>query len=151
LFRSAKLALVAIAPNLLGAAMVLGGMGIAGIPLDMMTITIASIVVGIGVDDTIHYVHRFGAEFKRDHNYLAAMHRCHNSIGKAMYYTSVIVVLGFAILVLSNFRPSIYFGLLTGAAMLAMLLGALLVLPRLIMLVKPYGPEQLEAVTCSAV
>jgi predicted RND superfamily exporter protein len=141
LFRSFTLALIALLPNLLGAGMVLGIMGIGGIPLDMMTITIASICVGIGVDDAIHYVYRFGKEFELDRNYLAAMHRSHRSIGKAMYYTSLIVVLGFAILVFSNFRPSIYFGLLTGTAMLAMLLGDLLLLPKLILSFKPYGPE----------
>ncbi len=141
LFRSLSLALLALLPNVLGAAMVLGIMGIIGIPLDMMTITIASICVGIGVDDAIHYVYRFGKEFELDRNYLAAMHRSHRSIGKAMYYTSLIVVLGFAILVLSNFRPSIYFGLLTGTAMIAMLLGDLLLLPKLIFVFKPYGPE----------
>ncbi len=141
LFRSLSLAFLALLPNVLGAAMVLGIMGIFGIPLDMMTITIASICVGIGVDDAIHYVYRFGKEFELDRNYLAAMHRSHRSIGKAMYYTSLIVVLGFAILVFSNFRPSIYFGLLTGTAMIAMLLGDLLLLPKLMLVVKPYGPE----------
>jgi hypothetical protein len=142
LFRSLGLALVALVPNMLGAALVLGAMGLVGIPLDMMTITIASICIGIGVDDAIHYVHRYGVEFARDGNYLAAMHRSHNSIGKAMYYTSLIIVLGFAILVFSNFTPSIYFGLLTGAAMIAMLLGNLLLLPKLILVFKPYGPER---------
>lgn len=150
LFRSLKLAAVAIVPNILGAGLVLGGMGLMGIPLDMMTITIAAICIGIGVDDTIHYVHRFGVEFQKDRDYLATMHRCHGSIGKAMYYTSVIIVLGFAILVLSNFRPSIYFGLLTGAAMLATLLGNLLLLPKLILLFRPFGVAAEEEAVCSA-
>ncbi len=150
LFRSLKLAAVAMVPNLLGAGLVLGGMGIVGIPLDMMTITIAAICIGIGVDDTIHYVHRFGVEFRRDGDYLATMHRCHGSIGKAMYYTSVIVVLGFAILVLSNFRPSIYFGMLTGVAMVATLLGNLLLLPKLILVFKPFAAGQQEGDLCSA-
>lgn len=142
LFRSLGLALIAVTPNILAALTVLGGMGLAGIPLDMMTITIAAITIGIGVDDTIHYVHRFKREFAKDGIYLATMYRCHDSIGKAMYYTSVIVVFGFGILTLSNFRPSIFFGLLTGVAMLAALLGALLLLPRLILLFKPLGPER---------
>jgi uncharacterized protein len=141
LFRSLSLALIALTPNLLAAGAVLGGMGLAGIPLDMMTITIAAITVGIGVDDTIHYVHRFKEEFAHDRNYLAAMYRSHASIGKAMYYTSVIIVFGFSILALSNFTPSIYFGLLTGLAMVAALLGAMLLLPKLILLIKPLGPE----------
>ncbi len=141
LFRSFSLAMIALTPNLLAAGAVLGGMGLVGIPLDMMTITIAAITVGIGVDDTIHYVHRFRDEFPRDRNYLQTMYRCHGSIGKAMYYTSVIIVFGFSILALSNFTPSIYFGLLTGLAMVAALLGAMLLLPKLILLIKPLGPE----------
>jgi predicted RND superfamily exporter protein len=141
LFRSFSLALIAVAPNMLAAATVLGGMGLTGIPLDMMTITIAAIVVGIGVDDTIHYVHRFMAEFPKDRNYLATMYRCHESIGRAMFYTSVTIIMGFSILTLSNFNPSIHFGLLTGLAMLVAVLGALILLPQLIMTFKPLGPE----------
>ncbi len=141
LFRSLSLALIAIAPNLMAAGMVLGGMGLAGIPLDIMTVTIAAITVGIAVDDTIHYVHRFRTEFAKDHNYLATMYRCHGSIGKAMFYTSIIICIGFSILALSNFKPSIYFGLLTGLAMFAALLGALLLLPQLLITFKPLGPD----------
>jgi uncharacterized protein len=141
LFRSLSLALITLAPNLLAAGLVLGAMGLVGIPLDIMTITIAAIVVGIGVDDCIHYVHRYIHEFSIDRNYLAAMYRCHNSIGRAMYYTTVTVVVGFAMLTLSNFTPSIYFGLLTVLAMVAAVLGALLLLPLLIVLFKPLGPE----------
>lgn len=139
LFRSLKIAAIAITPNLLAAALVLGGMGIAGIPLDMMTITIAAITVGIGVDDTIHYVHRFKREFVQDRDYVASMHRAHGSIGRAMYYTSVAVVVGFSILTLSEFIPSVYFGLLTGAAMMAALLSVLLLLPKLLLVFKPLG------------
>jgi predicted RND superfamily exporter protein len=141
LFRSLSLSLIALAPNLLAAGMVLGIMGLLGIPLDIMTITIAAIVVGIGVDDCIHYVHRFMLEFGIDRNYRAAMYRCHNSIGRAMYYTTVTVVVGFSMLTLSSFTPSIYFGLLTVMAMVAAVLGALLLLPLLIVLVKPLGAE----------
>ena len=141
LFRSLSLALIALAPNLLAAGMVLGIMGLAGIPLDIMTITIAAIVVGIGVDDCIHYVHRYMLEFSIDRNYRAAMYRCHNSIGRAMYYTTLTVVIGFSTLTLSNFTPSIYFGILTVLAMVVAVLGALLLLPRLIIQFKPLGPE----------
>lgn len=141
LFRSLSLALIALAPNMLAAGLVLGVMGIIGIPLDIMTITIAAIVVGIGVDDCIHYVHRYLKEFPHDRDYHAAMYRCHNSIGRAMYYTTLTVVIGFSTLTLSNFNPSIYFGLLTVLAMVAAVLGALLLLPRLIILFKPLGPE----------
>jgi predicted RND superfamily exporter protein len=139
LFRSLKLALLAMVPNVLGAAAILGIMGITGIPLDMMTITVAAICIGIGVDDTIHYLHRYGGEFGKDRDYIATMYRCHSSIGRAMYYTSVIIIFGFAILMLSNFRPSIYFGILTGGAMVAALLGNLLLLPALLLAFKPYG------------
>jgi len=141
LFRSVSLSLIALAPNVLAAGMVLGIMGLLGIPLDIMTITIAAIVVGIGVDDCIHYVHRFMHEFPLDRDYRATMYRCHNSIGRAMYYTTVTVVVGFSMLTLSSFTPSIYFGLLTVLAMVAAVLGALLLLPLLIVLVKPLGPE----------
>lgn len=141
LFRSLSLSLITIAPNLLAAGLVLGLMGLLGIPLDIMTITIAAIVVGIGVDDCIHYVHRFVKEFALDKDYKATMFRCHHSIGRAMYYTTVTVVVGFSVLTLSSFTPSIYFGLLTVMAMVAAVLGALLLLPLLIVLLKPLGPE----------
>ena len=142
LFRSLKISLIAIAPNILAAGVVVGGMGLVGIPLDIMTVTIAAISVGIGVDNTIHYVHRFRTEFIKDKNYMATMYRCHGSIGKAMYYTSSTIIVGFSILALSNFNPSIYFGLLTGTAMFAALMGALLLLPTLLITLKPLGPEE---------
>lgn len=145
LFRSLKIALIAIFPNLLSIGVVLGVMGWLNIPLDMMTITIASISVGIAVDDTIHYIHRFRKEFQKDGNYIAAMHRCHDTIGYAMYYTSVTIIIGFSILVLSNFIPTIVFGLFTGLAMLVALTAALTLLPKLIILIKPFGPEERNA------
>lgn len=138
LFRSFKTSLVAITPNILAAAFILGAMGIIGLPLDMMTITVAAISVGMGVDNAIHYIHRFKEELAIDGDYVAAMHRSHRSIGRAMYYTSVIIVVGFGIMVLSRFIPTIYFGLLTGLAMLAALMGALLLLPKLILIFKPF-------------
>jgi predicted RND superfamily exporter protein len=141
LFRSLSLALIALAPNMLAAGLVLGVMGLTGIPLDIMTITIAAIVVGIGVDDCIHYVHRYLREFPKDRDYRATMYRCHGSIGRAMYYTTVTVVIGFSTLTVSNFNPSIYFGLLTVLAMIAAVLGALLLLPQLIIALRPLGPE----------
>jgi predicted RND superfamily exporter protein len=141
LFRSLKIAFIAILPNALSVAVVLGVMGWLNIPLDMMTITIAAISIGIAVDDTIHYIHRFKDEFQKDRRYLPTMHRCHGSIGHAMYYTSITIIIGFSILVLSNFIPSVYFGLLTGLAMLIALLGALTLLPQMLILVKPFGKE----------
>ena len=141
LFKSLKIACVAIFPNLLSIGVVLGVMGWLTIPLDMMTITIASISVGIAVDDTIHYIHRFKSEMAMEPNYVGAMYRCHGSIGHAMYYTSVTIIIGFSILVLSNFIPSIYFGLLTGLAMFIALIASLTLLPQLLILFKPFGPE----------
>lgn len=138
LFRSLVVALVAILPNALAAVIILGSMGFAGVPLDMMTITIAAITVGIGVDDAIHYIHRFKKELVLDGDYIAAMHRSHSSIGRAMYYTSVIIIFGFSIMALSQFIPTIYFGLLTSFAMLVALLGALFLLPKLILLARPF-------------
>ena len=141
LFRSLKIALIAIFPNLLSIGVVLGFMGWMSIPLDMMTITIAAISIGIAVDNTIHYIHRFIHEFKTDRNYIQTLHRCHGSIGHAMYYTSVTIIIGFSILALSSFIPSIYFGLLTGLAMLIALIAALTLLPQLLVVVRPFGPE----------
>ena len=141
LFRSIKISVIAILPNFLAAGIVLGGMGLAGIPLDMMTITIAAITVGIGVDHAIHYITRFRREFAIDGSYLGSMHRAHASIGLALFYTAITIIVGFSILALSNFIPSIYFGLLTGLAMTAALLGSMTLLPKLILLTRPLGPE----------
>jgi len=141
LFKSLKVSLIAIAPNLMAVGVVLGIMGWMNIPLDMMTITIAAISIGIAVDNTIHYIYRFKSEFALERHYVKTMHHCHGSIGYAMYYTSVTIIIGFSFLALSNFLPSIYFGLLTGLAMLIALLGALTLLPQLLIVFKPYGPE----------
>ncbi len=132
LFRTLRLSLAAILPNLIAAGLVLGLMGWFGIPLDIMTITIAAINIGIGVDDSIHYVHRFREEFAQDHDHWAAIRRCHATIARAMYYTSVTIVLGFSILSLSNFIPTIYFGILCGLAMVTALIANLMLLPILI-------------------
>ena len=141
LFRSPTLAMLGIVPNLLAAGAVLGMMGLAGIPLDLMTITVAAITIGIAVDNAIHYIYRFREEFARSSDYAATLRICHANIGKAVFYTSATIVFGFSILVLSNFLPTIYFGLLTGLAMSIALLAALTLLPKLILLTKPFGPE----------
>jgi len=141
LFRSVKVALIAIVPNLLAVGAVLGFMGWLNIPLDMMTITIAAISMGIAVDNTIHYTYRFKKEFILNREYIKTLHLCHGSIGYAMYYTSVTIIIGFSILVLSNFLPTIYFGLLTGLAMLIALFASLTLLPQLLVVFKPFGPE----------
>lgn len=136
-FRSLRLAIISIIPNLISAGMVLGLMGLFGIPLDIMTITIAAITIGIAVDDTIHYVHRFTEEVEIDGDYLAAMKRCHDSVGRAMYYTSITIIIGFSILGLSNFLPTIYFGLFTGLAMLVAMFANLTLLALLLLKFRP--------------
>jgi predicted RND superfamily exporter protein len=141
LFRRVFLAVLAIIPNVFSAIFILGFMGWMDIPLDMMTITIAAITIGIGVDDTIHYIHRYQREFSLDSSYRESLIRCHGSIGRAIYYTSITVTIGFSILTLSNFIPTIYFGLLTGLAMILALLGNLFLLPLLIYQFHPLGPE----------
>jgi predicted RND superfamily exporter protein len=142
LFHSLKVAFIAMIADVIAVGVVFGFMGWAGIPLDMMTITIAAISLGIAVDDAIHYLHRFKLEVAKDGNYLAAMHRSHGSIGYAMYYTTMAIIVGFSVLVLSNFTPTIYFGLLTVLAMFMALIANLLLLPRLILWIKPFpGPQ----------
>ena len=141
LFRGFFIGCLAIMPNLFAAGMVLGLMGWAGIPLDLMTITIAAISIGIAVDDTIHYIHRFQLEFKQHGNYMATVKACHGSIGIAMYYTSFTISAGFSILALSSFIPTIYFGLLTSFAMVVALFSNLTLLAALLILFKPLGPE----------
>ncbi|AXH12744.1 efflux RND transporter permease subunit [Halarcobacter bivalviorum] len=144
LFRSVLIATIAILVNIVPISIIFGIMGWLNIPLDIMTITIAAISIGIGVDDTIHYIHRFHEEYKKDHNYLEAMKRSHESIGYAMTYTSLVVIVGFSILVLSNLIPTIYFGLLTVIVMATMLSSALLLLPKLLILLKPYGDKKMR-------
>ncbi len=133
LFRSLKIAFVAILPSMLASGSVLGLMGWLGIPLDVMTITIAAICIGIGVDHSIHYIHRFRSEIKRQASARIAIEKSHASTGKAIYYTSVIIVVGFSILGLSNFIPTIYFGVFTAFAMLVSLIANLTLLPLLLL------------------
>ena len=139
LFRSLQLAIIGIIPNLFAAAIILGLMGLLKIPLDMMTITIAAITIGIAVDNSIHYIYRFREEFPKTKNYISTMHYCHANIGKAVFYTASTIIIGFSILVLSNFIPTIYFGLLTAFAMFIALFAALTLLPKLILIFRPFG------------
>lgn len=137
LFKNIKLALITLIPNIIAAALVLGLMGLLSIPLDLMTITIAAICIGIAVDDSIHYIHRFKNEYKADSDYWLSVHRSHDSIGRAMFYTSLTIMLGFSILVFSNFVPTMYFGLLTGFSMMIALIANLTLLPALLVKFKP--------------
>ena len=138
LFKSTKIVLIALIANVVPVSLLFGIMGWLAIPLDIMTITIAAIAMGIAVDDTIHFIHRFEEEFRVDHDYINALRRAHNGIGHAMYYTTLVIVIGFSILMLSNLVPTIYFGLLTVAIMIAVLAADLLLLPKLLLMFKPY-------------
>jgi len=139
LYRSLRMALIGPIPTVVAASLVLGIMGWIGLPLDIMTMTIAAIVIGIGVDDTIHYVDRFQSEVRAGVGYARAAEAAHGEVGRAMVYTTVIITLGFSILTLSNFMPTIYFGLLTGLAMVFALLSNLALLPVLLERVRPFG------------
>ncbi len=138
LFRSFTLSLIGIIPNFIAAISILGIMGLLKLPLDMMTITIASITIGIAVDNSIHYIYRFKEEFKKNNNYRETIDICHMSVGRAIFNTSVTIIFGFSILILSNFIPTIYFGLFTGLAMLIAMLAVLTLLPKLILIIKPF-------------
>lgn len=137
MFRSLRMAAIGVAPTLFAAVVVLGTLGWMAIPLDIMTITIAAITIGIGVDDTIHYCYRFREEVRRS-GYEGAIARSHLSVGRAMFYTTLVVTLGFSVLALSNFVPTIYFGLFTGLAMVVALVANLTLLPVLLMRLRPF-------------
>ena len=141
LFRSLYMAIIAMIPNLLSASSVLGIIGWSGIPIDIMTVTVAAISIGIGVDNTIHYVHRFLKEYEQSNNYDLAIKNSHSTIGRAMFYTSLTIVLGFMILVSSNFNPSVFFGIFTSFSMIVAILAALMLLPVLIRHLKPFGRD----------
>ena len=141
LFRNTTLSLIGIIPNFLAAFFILGIIGLLKIPLDMMTITIAAITIGIAVDNSIHYIYRFREEFKKINNYNKTLDRCHSTVGIAILNTSITIVFGFSILILSNFIPTIYFGIFTGIAMLLAMISVLTLLPKLILIYKPFGKE----------
>ncbi|MFL2891111.1 MAG: RND family transporter [Candidatus Pelagibacter sp.] len=139
LFRNIKLSLIGVIPNFIAAFFILGIIGIIGIPLDMMTITIAAITIGIAVDNSIHYIYRFKEEYENIKDYQKTVKRCHSTVGSAIINTSITIVFGFSILVLSKFIPTIYFGIFTGVAMLLAMFSVLTLLPALLMVVKPFG------------
>ena len=138
LFRNIKLSLIGVVPNFIAAFFILGVIGILEIPLDMMTITIAAITIGIAVDNSIHYIYRFQEEFKKNKKYDSTVKVCHSTVGIAILNTSITIVFGFSILVLSNFIPTIYFGIFTALAMLFAMISVLTLLPALIILIKPF-------------
>ena len=137
LFRSVSLALIGMVPNFLAAGFVMGSIGFSGVPMDIMTVTVAAISIGIGVDNTIHYLHRFKREFDISKDYEECLKNSHTTIGRAMFYTSSTIVIGFLILLSSNFNPSVFFGIFTSLAMIMAILGSLLLLPTLLYYLKP--------------
>ncbi len=139
LFRNIKLSLIGVVPNFIAAFFILGIIGMLGIPLDMMTITIAAITIGIAVDNSIHYIYRFKEEFNKLKDYRKTLETCHSTVGIAILNTSITIVFGFSILVLSKFIPTIYFGIFTGLAMLLAMISVLTLLPSLILVIKPFG------------
>ena len=141
LFRNLTLSLIGVVPNFIAAFFILGIIGLLGIPLDMMSITIDAITIGIAVDNSIHYIYRFREEFQKSNNYHQTLETCHSTVGVAILNTSITIVFGFSILYLSNFIPTIYFGIFTGIAMLLAMISVLTLLPKLILLVKPFGNE----------
>jgi len=139
LFRNVKLSLIGVVPNFIAAFFILGIIGLLGIPLDMMTITIAAITIGIAVDNSIHYIYRFKEEFLKTKDYNKTLEICHSTVGVAILNTSITIIFGFSILVFSNFIPTIYFGVFTGIAMLLAMVSVLTLLPSLILISKPFG------------
>tara|TARA_B100000700_G_C15022989_1_gene846713 strand:- start:163 stop:2541 length:2379 start_codon:yes stop_codon:yes gene_type:complete len=138
LFKNIKLSLIGVIPNFLAAFFILGIIGILNIPLDLMTITIAAITIGIAVDNSIHYIYRFKEEFSKIKDYNKTIKHCHSTVGVAIVNTSITIVFGFSILFLSNFIPTIYFGIFTGIAMLFAMLSVLTLLPAMLLLFKPF-------------
>jgi len=141
LFRNITLSIIGVVPNFMAAFLILGIIGLLEIPLDMMTITIAAITIGIAVDNSIHYIYRFKEEFQKTKNYNKTLETCHDTVGVAILNTSITIVFGFSILVLSNFIPTIYFGIFTGIAMLLAMISVLTLLPKLILVIKPFGND----------
>ncbi len=139
LFRNIVLSFIGVVPNFIAAFFILGIIGLIGIPLDMMTITIAAITIGIAVDNSIHYIYRFREEFRDINDYHKTLDKCHKTVGIAILNTSITIVFGFSILVFSNFIPTIYFGVFTGIAMLLAMISVLTLLPKLILIYKPFN------------
>ena len=144
LFRNLTLSFIGVVPNFIAAFFILGIIGLMNIPLDMMTITIAAITIGIAVDNSIHYIYRFKEEFSKIRNYDRTLDKCHSTVGIAILNTSITIVFGFSILVLSNFIPTIYFGIFTGIAMLLAMVSVLTLLPKLLIIYKPFGKDNKE-------
>ena len=138
LFRSWKLSLIASAPDIVASMLILGSLGFLKIPLDMMTITIATIVMGIGTRAGIYYINRFKSEFAIHKDYKKTIIACHETVGRSIVIAALTIIFGFSILVLSNFNPTINFGILIGIAIFAALILSLTIMPLLLLMTKPF-------------
>ena len=136
LFKSINLSIVGMIPNIFASSYILGIIGIIGIPLDIMTITIAAISIGIAVDNTIHYLYHYKFNRNKSANNLEAMLDSHTTVGKAVLTTSIAISLGFLVLCFSNFIPTIIFGLFTSLAMIFAMIGVLITLPSILYYLK---------------
>ncbi len=132
LFRSLKLSIIGIIPNILASTFILGIIGLCKIPLDIMTITIAAISIGIAVDNTIHYIYRYKENLKISKNHSEIIEKTHLTVGNAVLITSIAITAGFLTLCLSNFVPTVYFGLFTSLAMIFAMIGVLITLPSIL-------------------
>ena len=132
LFRSLKLSIIGIIPNIFASTFILGLIGLLKIPLDIMTITIAAISIGIAVDNTIHYIYRYKENLKLGRNHSEMIEKTHLTVGNAVLITSIAITAGFLTLCLSNFVPTVYFGLFTSLAMIFAMIGVLITLPSIL-------------------
>jgi len=137
LLKSIRFGMISMIPNLVPIVITLGVMGFLNISLDVATIMIASVAIGISVDDTIHFLYRFKREFEKDKQYYQAIQRTLTGVGKAILFTTIIATSGFLIFCLSSFKPIQHFGLLTGITMVSALISDLFILPSCILLFKP--------------
>jgi predicted RND superfamily exporter protein len=138
IFKSFKIMLIGLIPNIFVASSVVGILGLLNIPLDIMTITVAAISVGMAVDNTIHYIYRYKKEMKLSHSIEAALHNAHTTTGRAIFYTASTIATGFSILSLSNFFPTQLFGIFTALAMLIAFISSLSILPNLLVKFKVF-------------
>ena len=137
IFRSFKVMIIGLVPNIFVASSVMGLLGLLNIPLDIMTITVAAISVGMAVDNTIHYIYRYKKELKKNGSDIA-LKNAHSTTGRAIFYTASTIAAGFCILSLSNFFPTVLFGVFTSIAMMLAFLCSLTLLPNLLVKYKVF-------------
>ena len=138
IFKSFKIMIIGLIPNIFVASSVVGTLGLFKIPLDIMTITVAAISVGMAVDNTIHYIYRYKKEIKITNSIEMALQNAHTTTGRAIFYTAATIATGFSILSLSNFFPTQLFGIFTALAMLIAFISSLSLLPNLLVKFKVF-------------